>query len=252
MPKRKRYTGTKRRSRAAYKKSYRKMRSRKAKFYNKNWVKSGLMSIENKFFDASRGVTTINVVTDCSSSEYDPTTLNCLNAPTQGTGASNREGDFYRIHSVSVSGQIQVAAQADQSAADVSPFVRVYLVQDKFTNATQLSSEDVFVNPGASAALASNPMRVIKNEQRFKILDTALVQIVPPTMSYDGTNVEQSGQSQPFYLSYVWPRGLKVSCIANGGTMADIRDNSLHIIAFSNSSGLPAQIAYNSRIRFSG
>lgn len=249
MAKRSRPSGYKaRRSMAAYK----PYRSRKAKFYSKNWVPSGLMGVEKKFFDATKAATLITATTDMASLEFDPATLNCLNAPTQGTGASNRDGDFYRISQVQVSGIITCAVQGDQVTADLAPVVRIYLVQDKFTNGNQLNSEDVFTNPSGLTAQCCNPLRVIKNEQRFKILDSTSIQIVPPTMSFDGTNVEQSGQTASWYLSYKWPRGLKVLCIANGGTIADIRDNSLHIIACCNSSNSAPNISYNSRIRFRG
>lgn len=250
--KRKRVTSTKRRRATTGTRAFKAGATKKAGMRRLNWVRSGLLGVERKFFDSSKAETNVTGSTDMTSLEFDPTTLNCLNAPTQGTGASNREGDFYYIESCEVTGKITCAQQADQTAADLAPVVKVYLVLDKFTNAVQLSSEDVFTNPSANATLSSNPLRVIKNESRFSILDSAMLQIAPPTMSYDGTNVEQSGQTHTFVLRKTWPGGLKVSCVANGGTVADIRDNSLHVIACTNSSNSAPQISYNARIRFRG
>lgn len=246
------YEGTSGRRRSAARPSFKSTSRTKASLRRSNWVPSGLMGVERKFFDSTKAETNITGSTDMTSLEFDPATLNCLNAPTQGTGASNRSGDFYTIDSCEVSGKITCAQQADQTAADLAPVVKVYLVLDKYTNAAQLNSEDVFTNPSASATQSVNPFRVVKNESRFKILDSVMLQIEPPTMSYDGTNVEQSGQTHTFVLRKRWVGGLRVSCIANGGTVADIRDNSLHVIAVTNSSNSAPQIAYNARIRFRG
>lgn len=217
----------------------------------RNMVPSGYLAIERKFFDTSKTATAVAASTDMSSAEYDPTG-SCLNYPVQGSGASTREGDFYYIDSVEVSGWCGASAQVDQTGADQAPVVKAYLVLDKFTNAAQLNSEDVFVNPSGSNTLCANPFRNIKNESRFDILDSVYLQMTPPTLSYDGTNIEQSGQTHSFVLRKRFSPPLKVSCVANGGSVADIRDNSLHVIATANNTNFAPVMAYNARIRFRG
>jgi len=142
--------------------------------------------------------------------------------------------------------------QADQTSADGIPFVYVALVLDTQTNGATLNSEDVYTNPAAAVSLACCPLRNMTYTERFKVLKMKKVRIPMPSMTYDGTNIEQSGVNVPFSM-YVKLGGLQTKYKIGGDTavIANIIDNSLHMIAFTNVN-VAAFIGYNARLRYVG
>jgi len=132
---------------------------------------------------------------------------------------------------------------------DVDYFVA--LVLDKQTNGAQLNSEDVFKNTIAAAATAANPVRNLLFANRFQVLKEWRGTLTPPAVSFDGTNMEVWGSSER--IECFIPMDLPVNF--NSGTtasVANVIDNSLHMIAFCNGTGLAANLHYNARIRFMG
>jgi len=127
----------------------------------------------------------------------------------------------------------------------------VALVLDKQTNGAQLNSEDVFKNTGASATTASNPTRNLLFANRFQVLKEWKMCMKPPVVGYDGTNMEVWGSSERFegFLNLELPVNFNSGTTAS---VANVIDNSLHIIAFCNGTGLDPKISYNARIRFMG
>jgi len=103
--------------------------------------------IETKFFDSSFGATALAAPPTNASwtaMEANPTTVLCLNCPQQGTGNNQRDGRFITMESLQVNGAISYASQADQTAADTLPIVKVWIILDRQTNggtATVLDSE---------------------------------------------------------------------------------------------------------------
>ncbi len=211
---------------------------------------SSFLGIETKFFDSSRAASALTAPTDAAGGEHDPTTLNTLFAPVQGTGAQNRDGRKVKMTSIEISGVVDVSSQVNQTATDVSGKVFIALVLDKQTNAAQLNSEDVFDNQSASVALAASPMRDLERSTRFRVLKKWEFVIAQPEMVFDGTNIEQMGYHKAFYLKM--GLGQTVEFIANGGTVADIQDNSLHMVAYCSNTSLAPRLNYNCRVNFIG
>lgn len=214
----------------------------------------GLLGIEKKFLDTGKTQTALTAPTDCSGGEYPPSTgcTGCVSAPAQGDGPTNREGNKIVVVSCYLQGQITCAVQADQTAADLAPTVFVALVMDTQTNGQQLNSEDVYVNTAAAALQACQINRNMSYTSRFKVLKKWKKQLVMPTMSFDGTNIEQSGFTTPFTLSW---KGKMPVTFTTGSTTADIANvsnNSIQVIAWCNNTTLTPGINYNCRIRFYG
>lgn len=146
---------------------------------------------------------------------------------------------------------MNVDPQVNQTAADAVPFLYIALVLDTQTNGAQLNSEDVYINPAASTATGSSPLRNMSYTERFKVLKVKKIRVPTLPITYDGTNIEQSGLLLPFSM-YVKLGGLqtKFQSGTTTGYVGTIVDNSLHLIAFTNvdSATFPVGMFYNSRL----
>lgn len=212
---------------------------------------AGFLGIEYKFLDSGRASMALVSPTDATGAEADPATVNCLNAVAQGDGPSDRDGRVYTITSVQIRGRAVLASQINQTAADDIPYVYIALVLDMQTNGAQLNSEDVYTNPIASSGMAVCPFRNLQYSKRFRVLATRVMNLPMPSLSYDGTNMEQSGSSSYFSMNVNNLR-IKVDTKGTSANVTDIVDNSLHLIAFCSSTAGSPTLSYNSRVRFVG
>lgn len=211
----------------------------------------GLLGIENKFLDQTKTGTA--VVSTLAGAEVDPASTNCINAIAQGDGESNRDGRRYVITGVHVRGSVYRQNRNNQSEVGDANFVTVALVLDTQTNGTQLSSEDVFTVPaGGSPALSFNNL---KYSQRFRVLwkKTMVVPAGYPTWNGTADQLETGGTAVTFSIDK--ELHIDVNCLGTAADVSDIVDNSLHMIAFADTSGSNnngIEIIYNSRVRFVG
>lgn len=204
---------------------------------------------ERKYFDSQYSAAVGATTTSFASAEADPTTLNTLFAPTQGDDFNQRTGRKVQVLSIKVMGHISCAAQADQTGADPASLIRLLLVQDKQTNAQQLNSEDVISSGDGSQAVNffQNPAFF----GRFRVLKDKRIVMQNPTMSYDGTNIEQAGLTRTFKISVKFRKPVVIHYNStNGGTVADVVDNSFHILAGTNGLGLGCVLNYKVRTVF--
>lgn len=211
----------------------------------------GFLGLELKFVDYSLSAFLV-APGDAAGGEADPATALCLNAIAQGDGENQRDGRQAIVKSCYVAGNINVAAEADETDAHTSRNYYVALVMDTQTNGAQLNSEDVFTNPGAAATQACNVLRDMQYTQRFKVLDSVVLVSPPQYVVQDGAATGSiSGYTIPFKLS--WNGEMKVSFSGTTAAISAIQDNTLHIIAYAspNITQAPA-IIYNSRVRFVG
>lgn len=216
-----------------------------------NTVTAGFLGIENKFYDTNLNLTGITANTDATGGEVDPSSTSMISTPAVGDGEQNRDGKRIMINSVQVNGVLLVQPQVNQTSADNQPQIMVALVLDTQTNGAQLNSEDVFKNLNNQGATTVVPLRNLLFASRFRVLKSEVFTLSPPTVTYDGTNVEQGGVQTHFN----WYLPLQLPVNFNAGTtasVANVIDNSLHLIAYTMSTDSTPQIAYNARIRFSG
>ena len=141
-------------------------------------------------------------------------------------------------------------SQSRSRVADASSVIRLALVQDMQTNSAQAQGEKVFTPPAtATASLAVESFQNIDNFGRFRVLKNKFFVFQNPTLSWDGTNMEQSGLVKRFKWTIKFRRPVQVRFNAtNGGTIADIVDNSWHIMANNNSTDLTPYLLYNCRV----
>ncbi len=210
------------------------------------------LGIELKFYDTKLVSAGLLAPTDSAGGEHDPSATIKLNTVVRGNGEQNRDGKQISMRNITIRGVVSVDKQANQTTSDDSPVIFIALVVDTQTNGITLNSEDVFTNKGANALLAASPFRNLLFSKRFRVLKTLKFDLRDPNLTYDGTNIEINGFHRGFEM-FADLRGMK--CNFNAGTtedVANIIDNSLHIVAFCSSQNLGPDINYNARLRFVG
>lgn len=234
---------------------------------------------EMKYFDCTRTDNAIVAVTAGgpwpAGAMQDPgTTLNlgaaavanplCLFAPTVGSALNQRIGRSVLVRKIKVNGQIILPSSVTlattwQSDAPYPPVkVRILLVQDMQTNATQMTPS-ALLNPasdtGSTLVSYQNPnnfgrFRVLKD--KYIVLDnTNFTHIDVPTVD---VYVASQGLVRNFKFNINFKIPVKVQFNAtNGGTVADIVDNSFHIICASTLDVVSPQVPlinYYSRVAY--
>lgn len=211
----------------------------------------GFLGIEIKFYDKFLTNTALIAPTDAAGGELDPSATTSLNTVVQGNGEQQRDGRNIIMKSIQLRGTIRVAQQANQTLADLSPVCVIYIVLDQQTNGAQLNSEDVFTNPAGSGQQATNVYRNLEFSKRFSIIAKKVVRFPTPTLAYDGTNIEQSGIDVPFEIYKDLPN-IKTNYSGTTENIANIVDNSIHVVGYCSDNSLAPRISYISRLRFCG
>jgi len=211
---------------------------------------AGFLGIEKKFYDTMLLNAAIAAATDCTGGEYDPSATSMISTPAQGDTEQNRDGKRIRIKSVQVKGTITRGQQEDAIDPAGGDRVFIALVLDTQTNAAQMNSEDCFKNLSAGVTGNSVPMRNLLFGNRFRILKSQEFVMDYPTMGVEGNNLHSiNGITRAFD----WFVPLELDVNFNAGTtasVANVIDNSLHIIAYSQTA--QPTLTYNARIRFLG
>lgn len=177
-------------------------------------------------------------------------TPNCLFAPKVSASLNGRIGRKVRVYRIKVHGFIIMAAQAAQAAADTPTVVRLMLVMDKQTNAAAMTAAQLMNdadNSNATVLSFQNP----NNFGRFKVLKEKWFDLGNMNMAGSPTtgDVIQAGTVRKFKLTYKFRTPLLVNFNAtNGGTVADIVDNSFHIVCGANNISYAPTISYYSRV----
>lgn len=200
---------------------------------------------EMKYFDCTRSNTGIfEVTTTWTSGVIDPaTTVNlgaaavatplCLFAPTVGAGLNQRIGRKVSVHKIKVRGRIDINSDDSQVIANTATVVRLMLVQDKQTNAAQMTGPQL-LNDGAQTETTIFSYQNPNNFGRFRILKEKFIAIGDTNMAGEvgSSNVVSNGKMYYFKFNIVFKDPVQVNFNAtNGGTVADIIDNSFHMVA---------------------
>ncbi len=211
----------------------------------------GFVGIENKFYDQSVNGSSVSVGNNWSGCEEDPGTTQCLSAPSQGDGESQRDGRKCKATSIYVGGAIRWPNHSGHAEAC---YVTIALVQDTQTNGAQLNAEDVYINPAATPQTNGTPLRNMQYMTRFKVLKKITLFTGDLSAHYNGSSANSEGYTVPFSIF----KKLNMPITFTGTTegVANVTDNSLHLIVAggpSTATGAPApEIYYNSRMRFIG
>lgn len=207
---------------------------------------------ERKYFDSYLTGTALVSANTWAGTELDPAG-NCLFYPQEGSDIDNRVGRKVTVQSIKIRGHISVANQADQSAADLASKCRLILYVDQQTNAAQAQGEQLMADPGAATSqLTVNTFQSTANFGRFKVLRDKVYTLMNPNMvatTAAGNTVCSAGLQKSFKLTYRFPKGMVVRFNAtNGASVADIIDNSFHLIGLTTSTTLAPTIHYQCRV----
>lgn len=198
-----------------------------------------LLGIEKKYIDYTFGATVIQAA--WAGAEMDPA-ANCLAAPTQGSGETQRDGRKITIKNIHVNGAVYRDSGGVMTAQST---VHVALVLDTQTLKQQLSAEDVY-NDANNVEFS---YRDVDHLSRFKVLWSRRFVMGNDAGGWNGVALNVAGDRKNFSINKAV--NIPVTFSAAAGSVADIEDNSLHIIAVS-SQGAIDYLAYESRIRFVG
>lgn len=197
---------------------------------------AGFLGIENKFVDYE--VTAGNIQQTVGASGADPAGPDCLNAIEQGDGENQRDGRKVTLKSIHIRGKVE-------SQANTACQVRIVLVHDTQTNGATIDPANVLLPP-VSGTLATHAFRNLQYSKRFRILyDRKWV--INPQPVFNAVTVS-SNQDKIFKID----KNLNIAVNFTGTTpvVANIADNSLHLMAITDSA--PVQLQYTSRCRFVG
>lgn len=214
---------------------------------------AGFLGIEHKFYDTFQTAFTIVASNDASGGEVDPDSGVNISAPPQGDNASSRDGKRILVESVQINGQIVIPQRNGQATSDEMPSFFIALVQDTQTNAATLNSEDVFKNPSGNTTLGVNVVKNLLSGNRF--ITHKVWKMQAPMASLAAATVTDDLSVMGQLIEFELFKKLQMGVDFNGGTTADIANvvnNSLHMIAYTNDNGWAASIRYNARIRFVG
>ncbi len=171
------------------------------------------------------------------------TTPGSISAIAQGDSESNRDGRKCTLTSLHIRGSVILDSSQGTTLQDGRQ-CRVIIVWDTQTNAAQLNAEDVYLTP-TEISLAFRNLQFTK---RFKILKDATFDLNVMAGAGNGT----ADDSPDYIKHFKWNFKLKIPVIHKGTTavVGSVTDNSLHVIAFANATGIT--LKYESRVRFVG
>lgn len=204
---------------------------------------------EMKYFDAGLASTVIAGTTDWTGSEYDPATILTLCCPTQGAAINQRIGREISIHKIKVRGSILMTYTYNTALTTwASPAVRLILYVDNQTNSAQSQGEYVMSTPTAGGAWLS--YQNIDMFGRFNVLKDKMINLPIYSSSFvDSTHYANAPSRVNFKFNINLKTPIKVRFNnTNGGTIADITDNSLHIIAAPTPTTPGVNLTYVSRV----
>lgn len=213
----------------------------------RNNREGGFIGLEKKFVDESEAVAVVQN-DNMLGLEVDPSPANCIGSTAQGDGESSRDGIKYTIVMIYVKGTVIVFDQTGQSTLDDSPECFVALVQDKNSNGAQGASEQVFTNPSTVNYLCTRPLRNIQYAHRYTVHDSVHMTFGQRAVTGVPPNILVEGISRPFALTM--KRRVPVHCTGTTNGIANIEDNSFHLIACKNHTSSNMTISYNARTRF--
>jgi len=247
-----------------YKTDAKRQKTSSVGFYNAGQLPSKYPSGEMKYFDCELQNSAIPATTTTwvATTMQDPATTNnlgdpaiatplCLFAPKVSASLNGRIGRKVTMLKCKLHGLITCAPQAAQNTADSPTLVRMMLVMDMQTNAAQMTGAQLMNDSTSGAPVTFSSFQNVNNFGRFKVLKEKLFNFSNFNMTGSPTagDVIQDGVVRHVKMSYRFMNPVEVNFNAtNGGTVADIINNSLHIVAACNNTALAPQLSYYTRV----
>lgn len=220
---------------------------------------------EMKYFDCELSSTAISACTTTwvAGTMIDPgTTINlgdaavatplCLFVPKVSAALNGRIGRKCRVLKISFHGILTVAAQVGQADADPASLIRLMLVMDTQTNAAQMTGANLMNDAGAATVTTlshQNPNFF----GRFRVLKEKMITIsaLPITGVVAGATIVQTSFARTIKFAHKFAIPILVNFNAtNAGTVADIIDNSFHIVCGCSNVAYAPSISYYTRVAY--
>lgn len=227
-------------------------------------TRGAAVSGEMKYFDCEANTaiaactttwvagTMIDPVTTINLGDAAVATPLCLFAPKVSAALNGRIGRKVKVLKIKVHGNVVVPVQTAQATHDSAEMVRLALVLDKQTNSAQMTGAQLF-NDASAGAITVHSFQNPNNFGRFRILKEKKMTISDLSLTGSPTagDVVQGGYIWRFQFSYKFKKPLLVNFNAtNGGTVADIVDNSFHIVCGANNITFAPFLQYYSRVSY--
>jgi len=229
-------------------------RRRRSTYYRRrNFRTAGFLSIERKFYDTALATSALTAPTDGSGGEHDPSATSMISTPAVGDSEQNRDGKQIVCLYVEIAGKVGYAGL--EATAGVWPPMSIFIaiVLDKQSNGAQLNSEDVFKNLAADARLATCPLRNLLFGKRFRILKQVYFNMDNNSLAQLAANDFSINGKEKMWKFFIPLNRLKINFTAGTtASIANVVDNSIHVIAYSSSGTGAPYIQYNARLRFMG
>lgn len=209
----------------------------------------GLEKLSRKYLDLYND--TAVLTTSLATAVHDPTTTDCLSAMGTGDSPNTRDGYGVQWWKIDIKGTVELVATGAAAATRTYGNVLIALVQDNYTNKTQMGALDCYKNISGNTNLATCLFRNLESATRFKVLATKKIYFEPPEQTWNGTNLYTSGGLKEFELKHYFG-GEWVNMLGTGSTVAAHSDKSLHLIAITDMNGETVNLKYHSRLRFTG
>ncbi len=202
----------------------------------------GFTGIERKFFD------TDNVSAFNTSWAIEENVTTALSAVAQGDGESNRDGRIYNILSIHIRGHIIVGVAESQTAPIGDQLCRLALVWDKQSNGANITATDVY---DAGPTDDINSFRNLQFTKRFHVLKDKTWLVRRQGLNEGAANLFAAvNRKIPFKWNFTFKVPIRVTMSGTTADIANVTDNSLHMIGVSTSTLVT--YSYASRIRFTG
>lgn len=205
---------------------------------------------ELKYFDTEVSAVNVPESTDWTATELSAGTIAL---PTEGSDIDNRVGRKISVYKVVVRGVIRQTVEAATSIPIGLPSVRLILYVDQQTNGTASQGEQLMLPPtNASVADAFSSLQNPANFGRFRVLRDVVLRATDASIT--NASASTSGQTcsdLPFKLMYRFKKPLQIRFNAtNGGTIADVVDNSICLLGQKSTTGYATPITYRTRIYY--
>jgi len=219
---------------------------------------------EMKYMDSELSVTAVSACTTTwvAGTNIDPTTTINLGAaavatpqnlcsPTVGSALNQRIGRQIQVLKIKVRGTVSVPVQTPANGGETAAKCRIILVQDKQTNAGLMTGAQL-MRDASAAQVTINSFQNPDNFGRFRVLKDVTYNLQDPNAYTDAAAAPaMNGRKTNFKFNVNFKKPVVVHFNAtNGGTGADIVDNSFHLFAAVDNTALGTSITYYSRVAY--
>ncbi len=194
-------------------------------YYHKNRRYAGIVGVEYKHIDTFQDKD-INTADYNKANVWDPTIPGVLVSVATGTAENQRIGKKIWVKRLTVKGTIGGGSAAATVTGHSDNTYECWLVMDKQTNGTAMAAAD-FAEDDQTGVVFRN----WEKSTRFTVLDHFKITTTARFTGMTATTAQWVESEESFVMSKTWPgSGLRINFSGVGDTIADIVDNSFHLV----------------------